>query len=75
MSPQRLPYITLNGLVNGNRPRGRPAKRWMDGVKANINRGNLTLPKAVRQARSRATWNQVMQRMASLNLAGADAIK
>ncbi len=75
MNPQRLPYITLNGLVEGNRPRGRPAKRWLDGVKDDINRVNLSLPEASRQAKLRATWNEVVQRMASLKLVGVDAIK
>ena len=75
MNPQRLPYISLNGRVQGNRPRGRPAKRWLDSVKSDVNRLNLTIPEASRQARSRADWKEVVQRMASLNLVGADAIK
>ncbi len=55
-------------MENGKRLRGRPAKRWLDGVKADINRVNMILSEASRQARSRATWNDIVHRMASLNL-------
>ena len=34
MKPSRYPNILLNGDVHGDRPRGRPAKKWLDCVKA-----------------------------------------
>jgi len=32
MDQHRLPYISLYGRVEGNRPKGRPRKRWPDNV-------------------------------------------
>ena len=76
MDAHRLPYITLNGLVHGERPRGRPVKRWLDGIKEDIKLLNLTsITEASRTAQVREKWKEVMRRMASLNLVGADAIK
>ena len=30
MKPTRYPEIAVEGNVTGNRPRGRPPKRWLD---------------------------------------------
>jgi len=75
MNPERLPYLTLNGMVQGNRLRGRPAKRWLDSVKQDIKKLNLTIADASRMTQSRSDWKDLMQRMASLNLVGVDAKK
>ena len=79
MDPQRLLCITLNGTVHGERQRGRPVKRWLDGVKNDIKLLNIfnitSLAEASRMAQIRQKWKEVVQRMASLNVVGADAIK
>ena len=73
MNTQRMPYIILNGMVQGNRQRGRQVKRWLDGIRNAVEKLNLT--EASRKTQSKETWKEVMQRIASLNLVGADAIK
>ena len=76
MDPQRLPYITLNGMVHGERQRGKPVKRWLDGIKNDIKLLNITsLAEASRVAQIREKWKEVVQRISSLNIVGADAIK
>ena len=73
MDPQRLPYITFNGIVHGERQKGR--QRWLDGIKNDIQLLNITsLAEACRMAQIREKWKEVVQRMASLNVVGADAI-
>ena len=63
-------------MVKGERQRGRPVlKRWMDAIRNDVKKLNLTITEASRKAQSRESWKEVMQRMASLNLITADAIK
>ena len=68
MNTQRMPYITLNGMVQGNRQQGRPVKRWLDGIRDDVKKLNLTITEASKKTQSRETWKEVMQMMASLNL-------
>ena len=75
MRTERMPYITLNGMVKGIRQRGQPVKRWLDGVRNDVSKLNLTITEASRKAQTRESWKEVMQRIASLNLVGADTIK
>ena len=75
MNTQRMPYITLNGTVQGDTQRGRPVKRWLDGIRNDVKKLNLTITEASRKPQSRESWKEIMQRMASLNLVGVDAIK
>ena len=55
MSTQRMPYITLNGMVKGNRQRGRPVKRWVDGLRNDVKKLNLTITEVSRKTQSRET--------------------
>ena len=32
MAPCRYPHISLHGYIHGQRPRGRPRKKWMDNI-------------------------------------------
>ena len=76
MDPQRLPYITLSGILHGERQGGRPVKRWLYGIKNDIKLQNFTLlAEAGRMAQIRENWKDVVQRMESLNIAEGDAIK
>ena len=54
MNTQRMPYIPLNGMVQGNR-RGRPVKRWLDGIRDDVKKLNLTITEASRKTQSRET--------------------
>ena len=61
MNPQRLPYITLNGIVHGERQRERHVKRWLDGIKNDIKLLNITsLAEASRMAQIREKWKEVV---------------
>ena len=76
MNPQRYPKVAIVGNVNGKRPRGRPAKRWMDGIWSDCDNLCLTsLSEASRRAQDRKEWQKILRRMASLNKVGVDAIK
>jgi len=44
------------GMVNGNRPRGRPAKRWSDDI---VDWCGCSLPEAVPMANDRQSWRRV----------------
>ena len=74
MNTQRMTYITLNGMVQRNRQRERPVKRWLDAIRDDVKKLNLTITEAGRKTQSRETWKEVMERMTSLNLVGADSI-
>ena len=53
MRTERMPYITLNGIVKGIRQRGRLVKRWLDGIRNDVNKLNLTITEASRKAQTR----------------------
>ena len=36
MKTKRMPYITLNGMVQRDRQRGRPVKRWLDSIRNDV---------------------------------------
>ena len=42
MNPSRYPKILLEGEIAGNRPRGRPEKRWLDSIKTFCNEAGIT---------------------------------
>ena len=46
----------------------RPVKRWLDGVRNDVNKLNLTITEANRKAQTRESRKEAMQRIASLNL-------
>ena len=52
MKTERMLYITLNRMVKGE-TRGRPVKRWLDGIKNDIKKLNLIVAEASRKTQSR----------------------
>ena len=50
MQPERYPHTLLHGYISGSRPQGRPRKKWIDNVKEDCNRLELTLTEAARAA-------------------------
>ena len=50
MQPERYPHTILHGHISGSRPQGRPRKKWIDNVKEDCNRLELTLTEAARAA-------------------------
>ena len=68
MPVTRFPKITLEGRIEGNRPRGRPPKRWSDCVKTDCRQKHIySLTEASHAARDRLRWQEVMKRMPPLN--------
>ena len=60
MPPERLPYIALHGRADGQRPRGRPRKRWLDGEQEDCRDGGMSLIEAFRFAEDRTTWRSIL---------------
>jgi len=60
MPPERLPYIALHGRADGQRPRGRPRKRWLDGVQEDCRDRGMSLIEAFRFAEDRTTWRSIL---------------
>ena len=44
--------------VEGNRGRGRPKRRWMDGVKGGLNDRGLTILEAKECVRDKRVWRR-----------------
>ena len=49
MKTDRMRNITLYGMVKGERQQERSVKRWMDGIKNEIKKLNLTVAEASRK--------------------------
>ena len=65
MHPTRYPKILLEATIMENRPRGRPAKRWMDCIKESCRARNLTsMHEVARRAYDRDDWRSIMDQMA-----------
>ncbi|XP_030841087.1 uncharacterized protein LOC115923847 [Strongylocentrotus purpuratus] len=66
MRPSRYPKILLTSNIYGDRPRGRPAKKWLDYVKADCaNRCLGSLTEATRTSQDRKIWLEVMKQKPS----------
>ncbi len=66
MSPKRNPNIVLGAHIHGTRPRGRPLKRWEDGVKEDCkSRGLTSLSEADRTTKNRAIWQSIVNQKPS----------
>ena len=63
MQPERYPHALLHGHISGSRPQGRPRKKWMDNVKENCNRLELTLTEAARAAQERHQWRSIVRNL------------
>ena len=66
MNSKRYAHILLNGNVHGKRPRGRPAKRWTDCIKADCNNRQVDpLTKATRLTEDRKVWQAIVKQKPS----------
>ena len=46
--------------VEGNRKRGRPRRRWMDGVKGCLSERGLSIPEAEKCVKDRREWRRIV---------------
>ena len=60
MDSQRYPRMLLHGHIHGNRPSGRPKKRWLDNVTENCEALRLPLPDADSLAHDRVRWRTLI---------------
>ena len=59
MPATRVHMIALEGRIEGNSPRGRPPKRWLDCVKTDCRQKHVySLAEASHAARDRLRWNR-----------------
>ena len=66
MKPTRYPNILLTANIHGDRPRGRPAKKWLDCVKADCATRHLrSLTEASRTSKDRRSWLEIMKQKPS----------
>ena len=56
MGQHRLPNIALYGRVEGNRPKGRPRKRWLDNVTDDCYHRGWSIAEATHLATDRQCW-------------------
>ena len=63
MSQSRMPNLLLYGRVRGNRPRGRPKKRWLDGIGEDCRIAGITVREAEYLARDRRLWSRAVYRL------------
>ena len=60
MNEERIVKKVFNSEVDGERGRGRPKLRWMDGVSELLNRRGLGLQEGVRVAGDRREWRRIV---------------
>ena len=59
MEGERLVKKIYRAEVEGNRRRGRPMRRWMDGVKGCLSERGLSIPEAEECVKDRREWGDV----------------
>ena len=60
------PKITLEGRIPGQRPRGRPPKRWIDNIKSGCQEiGIASVCEAIRLIDDRGLWISLVKRLLS----------
>ena len=65
MSQERYPKLLLEARLEGRRPKGRAAKRWMDCIRQDIQIGGMrSVTEAGRMAMDRKAWQNIMDQMA-----------
>ena len=47
--------------VEGNRGRGRPRRRWMDGVKGCLRERGLSIPEAKECVKDKRKWRRIVE--------------
>ena len=60
MERERLVKKIYRAEVDGNRGRGRPRRRWMDGVKGCLNDRGLSIPEAKECVKDRREWRRIV---------------
>ena len=60
MEGERLVKKIYRAEVEGNRGRGRPRRRWIDGVKGCLNDRGLSIPEAKECAKDRREWRRIV---------------
>ena len=64
MHTGRYPKFLLDVNIIGKRPKGRPAKRWTDGIKESCKSTNPTsINQVARMALDREAWRDIMNQM------------
>ena len=53
LKSDRVPLRMLNGRIHGNRPRGRPRRKWLDAVEEDCQERHITLLQACRLTEDR----------------------
>ena len=61
MDEERLVKRIYEARVEGNRARGRPRRKWRDGVVSALGSRGLDVHEGERQARERKSWKQVVR--------------
>ena len=60
MGGERLVKMIFEAEVEGNRARGRPRRKWRDGVESALESRGLDAQEGERRARERRSWRQVV---------------
>jgi len=63
MANYRYPKIAMEGYVDGQRSKGRPKRRWIDGLKEDCALLNLTIQDAGSTAQDRITWRGLVKEL------------
>ena len=58
MEADRLTKTIYNAMVEGNRGRGRPKRRWKDAVRDVLSRGGIDIREGERRARNKGEWKE-----------------
>ena len=62
---ERYPKLVLESRLEGKTPKGRPAKRWMDCIKEDINKvGMASVTEAGGVTKDGEAWRNIMDQMA-----------
>ena len=64
MPQERYPKLLLEARLEGRRPKGRPAKRWMNCIRQNIKIGGMTSVSEAGRYMDRKAWQNIMDQMA-----------
>ena len=68
MANYRYPKIAMEGYVHGQRSKGRPKRRWIDGLKEDCALLSITIQNAGSTAQDRRTWRGLVKELPLLSL-------
>src|SRR5664279_1059535 len=63
MDYHRYPRIAMDGYVHGQRSRGRPKKRWLDGIRQDCEERGLSLHDAMNMTQDRKRWKTFIEEL------------